>query len=100
MVRCVYVFVIGDFFPSQTRRYGFILLGTMVDISTRGDSAYSDEVVFLIVHNLFLGILGDSALRAKGYRFKAKPVYRFLFGGTASYRRVMVADVCILPLRN
>ena len=100
MIRCVYIFVIGDFFPSQTRRYGFTLLGTLVDISTRGDSAYSDEVVFLIVHNLFLGILGVSAFRAKGYRFKAKPVYRFLFGGTASYRRVLVADVCILPLHN
>ena len=33
---------------------------------------------------LFLGILGVSAFRAKGYRFKAKPVYRFLLGGTAS----------------
>ena len=62
--------------------------------------AYSDEVVFLIVHNFFGGILGVSALRAKGYRFKAKPVCRFLFGGTASYRRVLVADVCILPLHN
>ena len=75
----MYIFAIGEFFASQTRRYGFILLGTLVDISTPGDSAYSDEVVFLIVHNLFLGILGVSAFRAKGYRFKVKPVYRFLF---------------------
>ena len=75
---------VGGFFASQTRRYRFILRGTLVDISTRGDTAYSDEVVLVIVHNLFLGILGVSALHAKGYRFKAKPVYRFLLGGTAS----------------
>ena len=61
-----------------------LLRGTLVDISTRGDTAYSDEFVLVIVHNLFLGILGVSAFRAKGYRFKAKPVCRFLFGGTAS----------------
>ena len=80
----MYIFAIGGFFASQTRRYGFILRGTLVDISRRGDTAYSNEVVLVIVHNLFLGILGVSAFRAKGYRCKVKPVYRFLFGGTAS----------------
>ena len=60
------------------------LRGTLVDISTRGDTAYSDEFVLVIVHNLFLGILGVSAFRAKGYRFKAKPAQCFLLGGTAS----------------
>ena len=84
VVRCVYIFAIGEFFASQTRRYGFILRGTLVDISTRGDTAYSDEVVLVIVHNLFLGILGVSAFRAKGYRFKVRPVCRFLLGGIAS----------------
>ena len=34
----------------------------------------SNEVVLVIVNNFFLGILGVSAFRAKGYRFKAKPV--------------------------
>ena len=80
----MYIFAIGGFFASQTRRYGFILRGTLVDISRRGDTAYSNEVVFVIVHNLFLGILGVSAFRAKGYRFKAKPAQCFLLGGTAS----------------
>ena len=84
VVRCAYIFAIGGFFASQTRRCRFILRGTLIDIATRGDTAYSDEVVLVIVHNLFLGILGVSAFRAKGYRFKAKPVYRFLLGGTAS----------------
>ena len=63
------------------------LRGTLVDISTRGDTAYSDEVVLVNVHKFFFwggGILGVSAFRAKGYLFKAKPVCRFLFGGTAS----------------
>ena len=59
-----------------------LLRGTLVDISTRGDTAYSDEVV--LVNTYFLGILGVSAFRAKGYRFKARPVCRFFFGGTAS----------------
>ena len=84
MVRCAYIFAIGGFFASQTRRCRFILRGTLIDIATRGDTAYSDEVVLVIVHNLFLGILGVSAFRAKRYRFKAEPVYRFLLGGTAS----------------
>ena len=57
----MYIFAIGGFFASQTRRYGFILRGTLVDISRRGDTAYSNEVVLVIVHNLFLGILGVSA---------------------------------------
>ena len=84
MVRCAYIFAIGGFFASQTRRCGFILRGTLIGIATRGDTAYSDEVVLVIVHNFFWGILGVSAFSAKGYRFKAKPVYRFLLGGTAS----------------
>ena len=79
VVRCVYTFAIGGVFASQTRRYGFILRGTLVDMSTRGDTAHSDEVVLVIVHNLFLGMLGVSAFCAKGYRFKAKPVYPFFF---------------------
>ena len=69
VVRCAYIFAIGGFFASQTRRCGFILRGTLIGIATRGDTAYSDEVVLVIVHNLFLGILGVSAFRAKGYRF-------------------------------
>ena len=96
---CIF-FRLGGFFASQTRRYGFILRGTLVDISMRGNTAYSDEVVLVIVHNSFLGILGVSAFLAKGYRFKAKPVYRFLLGGTASWRGILVANVCILPLHN
>ena len=84
MVRCAYIFAIGGFFASQTRRCRFILRGMLIDIATRGDTAYSDEVVLVIVHNFFWGILGVSAFSAKGYRFKAKPVYRFLLGGTAS----------------
>ena len=66
---CSYIFAIGGFFASQKRRCGFILRGTLIGIATRGDTAYSDEVVLVIVHNLFLGILGVSAFRAKGYRF-------------------------------
>ena len=47
-----------------------LLLGIWVDSSTRGDTASSDEVVIVNVHNVFLGILGfpvfvrrDTALR-------------------------------------
>ena len=32
-----------------------LLRGRLVDISTRGDTAYSDEVVLVSVHNLFFG---------------------------------------------
>ena len=60
-----------------------LLGGRLVDISTRGDTAYSDEVVLVSVH-IFWALLGVSAFRVKRYRFKAKPVYRFLLGGTAS----------------
>ena len=70
VVSCVYIFAIGEFFASQTRRYGFILLGALVDISTWGDSAYSDEVVFLLYVIYFwaywefpLFVRRDTALR-------------------------------------
>ena len=65
----MYIFAIGGFFASQTRRYGFILRGTLVDISTRGDTAYSDEVVLVIVHYFWaywefpLFVRRDTALR-------------------------------------
>ena len=36
-----------------------LLRGTLVDISTRGDTAYSDEVVLVNVHNLFFGHVGS-----------------------------------------
>ena len=61
-----------------------LLRGIWVGSFTRGDTASSDEVVIVNVHNLFLDILGVPASRAKGYRFEARPVCRFLFGGTTS----------------
>ena len=38
-----------------------------VDSSTRGDTASSDEVVIMNVHNFLGGILGVPSFRVKGY---------------------------------
>ena len=44
-----------------------LLRGTLADISTRGDTAYSDEVVLVDVHNLFFGHSGS-------FRFSCKEI--------------------------
>ena len=43
-----------------------LLRGTLVDISTRGDTAYSDEVVLVNVHNLFFGHVGSFRFSCEG----------------------------------
>ena len=42
-------------FSLHKRGDNALLRGTLVDISTRGDTAYSDEVVLVNVYNLFFG---------------------------------------------
>ena len=61
MIRCVYIFAIGKFFASRLGDTAFAR-GTLVDISTRGDTAYSDEVVLVNVHNLFFEHIGSFPL--------------------------------------
>ena len=43
-----------------------LLQGTLVDISTREDTAYSDEAVLVNVHNLFLGHIGSFRFSCEG----------------------------------
>ena len=43
-----------------------LLRGTLVDISTRGDTAYSDKVVLENVHNLFFGHIGSFRFSCEG----------------------------------
>ena len=43
-----------------------LLRGKLVDISTREDTAYSDEVVLLNVHNLFFGHIGSFRFLCEG----------------------------------
>ena len=43
-----------------------LLRGTLVNISTRGDTAYSDEVVLVNVHNVFFGHIGSLRFSCEG----------------------------------
>ena len=43
-----------------------LLRGTLVNISTRGDTAYSDEVVLVNVHNVFFGHIGSFRFSCEG----------------------------------
>ena len=43
-----------------------LLRGTLADISKRGDTAYSEEVVLVNVHNLFFGYIGSFRFPCEG----------------------------------
>ena len=62
---CVY-FCDWGFFSLHKRGDTALLRGTLVDISTRGDTAYSDEVVLVNVHNLFFGQIGSFRFSCEG----------------------------------
>ena len=55
---------LGSFLPHKLG-YRFIG-GTLVDISTRGDTAYRDKVVLENVHNLFFGHIESFRFSCEG----------------------------------